>query len=611
MAIINGRTVIDTLSGLDKKLLEFVSKKRNIRLHFNLMLETAAHLEFEGIQSLKNFIYTIVFTQRRQITEFIKAYSATLSPMELKVLEIIHRTPMEWVIFGIAKHRGRNDFIAYDQWWDDFRLFIFQESIWEVLEESPGATFAALVFKLDDEPYTFTPPYHFPTLDTNNLLPFFEIVDPKNYYKKGITAVIRNNYPNFFLLYHKYPEWVATNSSDLVHFFWGEFQVDSFDPDDLLGEWKENETVYGYNQYYYNGIESDEIQKINLSPEFYKEHGLTKKKFWSLATHRDLRIYWDEITERGYFRAHSLSGPDLIREVLEASFKLEGFTTLWGMPHTLFSWITTFGTPITPWSFIIDDIEAFNPDTYEDPFEEELFDDAFTENIGAYFKHLCDAYGGATQLDWEKLAQEYGVPKSVARILYKSLLVFSGEKNMTTPIPRSENTYRVNYPKPSVGARRLFKRYLDDEDSYFIVHEDSNVIALFNTYTNNSYDIPEDDPGLDTHFAQTFEDAFGDREGVFILNALFYILASSTDKTFCVRGLALELIHLYGHLFLKTLDMESVEFIDYFSRFTLSKLCSKALLEVVDKRPSANDIISGNYRVKTSQFFKKFIELPN
>lgn len=338
---------------------------------------------------------------------------------------------------------------------------------------------------------------------------------------------------------------------------------------------------------------------------------MTKKKFWDEATHPDLRIYWDEVTERGYFRTHSHGGPALIREILEASFNLDGFEVHWSMPFNLFSWITTFGTPRTPWSFIIDDIEAYEPDSFERHFEEKIPDDIVPENVGEYFNHIGRAYFLGEEFDWVKLAQEYDIPHSLAETIYESLLVFSGQEIRTTPIPEDEDGYRVNYPKPDVEIIHLFKRPLDDEDSYFIVDEALEILNLFETYTNNSFTVHDYFAGLDYFFVQLFENEFGEREGVFISNALFYILASTTDATFSVRGLALEVIHLYGHIFLKTLNLEMEEFINIFSRFALSKLCSTAILEVVERRPSFNEVVNGKYRVKTTQFFKRFIELPD
>ena len=377
-----------------------------------------------------------------------------------------------------------------------------------------------------------------------------------------------------------------------------------------MGEWFEGETVYCYNQYYYKGIDSDEIEEINLSPEFYKKQDMSKIEFWDQTTHPDLRIYWDEITERGYFRAHSFGGPDLIREVLDASFGLSWFDLQWSMPFTLFSWITTFGTDYTPWSFIIDDIEAYDPDTFESYFGDKIPKDIVPENIGAYFNHIWRAYFVGEEFDWMKLAHEYDIPRSLAKTIYDSLLVFSGEEIKTTPIPEGEDGYRVNYPKPSPEILHFFKRPLDEEDSYFLINQEPEIIELFNTYTNNSFTVHDYFAGLDYFFSQLFEDQFGEREGVFISNALFYILASTTDSTFSVRGLALEVIHLYGHIFLKTLNLEMEEFINIFSRFALSKLCSTAILEVVERRPSFNEVVNGNFRVKTTQFFKRFVELP-
>lgn len=609
MTMINGRRIIDVLSGLDEKLLEYVGRKRDLKNQIRLLMESREHLGVEGDLALKNFLYTFVFTNRRQITEFIKAYSKTLSPMELKILRIIHQTPMEWLIFEIDEYRGGYDFVVNDPWLNDFRLFVFQESIWEVMEDSENETFAALVFKLDGESYTFTLPLYFPTLQSHHLLQFFEIVDPESLVTKGINAFIRKNYLAFFLLYNNYADWEASNPDRLPHFYWGEFHLDFFDYYFLLGEWHDRETAYGFNQYDYKGIDPDEIKEINLSPEFYKKHNMTKKKFWDEATHPDLRIYWDEITERGYFRAHSYGGPTLIREVLEASFNLDGFELQWSMPYNLFSWITTFGTPRAPWSFIIDDIEAYDPDTFERHFEDKIVDDIVPENVGAYFTHIGRAYFLGEQFDWVKLAQEYDIPRRLAETIYDSLLVFSGEEIKTTPIPEEEDGYRLNYPKPDDEAMYLFKRPLDHEDSYFLINEGRDLIPLFNTYTNNSFTVFPTSAGLSLFFAQLFEDEFGEREGVFISNALFYILASTTDATFSVRGLALEVIHLYGHIFLKTLNLEMEEFVNIFSRFTLSKLCSTAILEVVEKSPSFNEVVTGNYRVKTTQFFKRFIEL--
>ncbi len=609
MTMINGRRVIDVLSGLDEKLLEYVGRKRELKNQVNLLIESGEHFGVEGDLALKNFLYTFVFTNRRQITEFIKAYSKTLSPMELKILRIIHQTPMEWLIFDVDEYRGGYDFVVSDPWLNDFRLFVFQESIWEVMEDSENETFAALIFKLDDEAYTFTLPLYFPTLQSHHLLQFFEIVDPESLLTKGINAFIRKNFLAFFLLDFNYPGWEASSPDGYFHFYWGEFHLNFFDHVLLLGEWFEGETVYGYNQYYYKGIDPDEIEKINLSPEFYKKHNMPKREFWDQTTHPDLRIYWDEITKRGYFRAHSIGGPALIREVLDASFGLSGFDLHWSMPFTLFTWITTFGTDYAPWSFIIDDIEAYDPDSFESYFGDKLPNEIVPENIGAYFNHLWRAYSVGEEFDWEKLAQEYDIPHSLAESFYDSLLVFSGQKIKTTPIPEDEDDYRVNYPKPSPKRLRCFKRPLDDEDSYFLINQEPEVIELFNTFTNNSYAVPEYRAGIDIFFAQLFEEEFGEREGVFISNALFYILASATDSSFSVRGLALEVIHLYGQIFLKTLNLEMEEFVNIFSRFTLSKLCSTAILEVVEKRPSFNEVTNGKYRVKTTQFFKRFVEL--
>ncbi len=610
MAKLNGRRIIEVLSGLDEQLLEFVSRKQPLKPTLNLLQETktatgepipAAEL------ALKHFLYTTVFTQRRQITHFIKAYSASLSPEALAALRAIHKNPMEWILFGVEESKANDRFQAYDQWINNFQIVVPHDSFIREVEANKEMTFAALTFKHEDIRYSFSLPQPLPNLNLYFVVELFELLDPESMYRGDITKFIRNNYIPFFLFYFMYPAWEKGEPENENHFFWGEFKVNYFFPFSMMGDWIESETIYGYTQYYYKGIEPEEIENINTSSDVYESFNLTQEEFWDPSVNRQLIIYWDEITEKGYFRAHSIGGPDLIREVLDVSFGLIEFDLHWSFPDRLFSFITIFYGSRAPWALIIDDRKPFN---FEDDGEDEEEFDYGSDKASQYLDYLGDAYSSGKELDWREGAEQFAIPPKAAEKIYNDLMFFFGEKYPTTPIPEDEESHRINYPKPSAKTMRRFKHSLDYEDSYFITDEALEVLNLFYAHTNNSFDVHEYYAGMEHFFVSLFEDEFGKREGVFIGNALFYILASTTDTSLSVRGLALEVIHLYGHIFLKTLNLTMEEFINTFSRFALSKLCSSAILEVFERSPSFNDVGTGSYIVKTTKFFKRFIELP-
>ncbi len=611
MLKLNGKQVVNILGESEAQLLEFVSKKRHFKPIIKLLQETiVGSKDFPQItdSALKHFLYSAVFTNRRQITEFIKAYSSTLSPEALEALKLLHNEPMEWVIFRVEKNHGKGNFRVFDHLAGGFQLSVPQGSFREKLATNMERLFASLIFSIDNEWYSFTLPQLLPNLEFHEILQFFEIVDSDSISGGDITTFVKNNYLQFFLFYSMYPSWEKVDSGGATHFFWGEFLVEQFEADLLLGEWVEKETVYGYNQFFYSGISDKEIKSLDLSPQLYETNKLTEKEFWDHSTHHGIIIYWDEITERGYFRAHSPSGLALVQLVLDASFELIDFSLQWGFPDRLFAWISFYGTSMAPWSFIIDEPEPFFRDINE---IDHTYTNVDYETAVKYMDDIAAAYYVDKVVDWKVWAHKHALQLDLAERLYKDFLIFNREEYPTTPIAESEQAHRINYPLPSVETMLLFKRRLDSGESFFLINENPEVISIFNTYTNNRHAVPLDHAGLDIFFAQLFEDKFGEREGVFLINALFYILASSPDTSHSVRGLALELIHLYGHIFLKTMALEAQKFITIFSRFVITELCPSALLEVINKRPSFSEVANGDFRVKPSVFFRKFIELPD
>ncbi|MBI9107240.1 MAG: hypothetical protein JEZ04_10905 [Spirochaetales bacterium] len=512
------------------------------------------------------FFMTKVLANPVNFNKFHKAERDEFSPSEEHLLKLWRKEPPVWSLFLADQAGKKNEFEITDYFTGEKRS-LFSPAVNDFYKEEANGCrpFLAFLVRAEAGWETYGIVRHYKSYRFEDFTGFISFLDQPLFEKEGLTGIISKYFAGFLAIDRGMELPEIEIKGEPACLCWSEIMLPDFDP----------------------AVFKNELRLSAQEDDFFKF-----VPYESTPDAYNFELYFEKDTEevcmvstfrRGYDELVSIIGREYVLDPEpDYCFSLNFYATMLtetDVEPSLNEWFEIF-------------LEA-KAEEEEDAYYDEVLDD-----INDLFADAAKAYSNGEEFDFENRASQLGLSSDIALEVQQLADKFSAGNSI-------EIEGGFEYPVPPPAKRLQFDLEFDRQQ-LFLYSYGKETEELFFKSVDEQYDesdYVELDAVIEEEFFLAFEDS-----GTPIMNSWFYMMCHKHDQWISVRDYAVEILKLFGHIFLPMLETDNKGFITELSRFAAVELKALGLIDI-EAAPRLSKVDDGNYKIKPSKLFRSFIHL--
>lgn len=545
-----------------------------------------------------SFAYSRILTDKDQLTTFLMSNEDELTGSSIEALSYWIDTPPFWSFFSIAEEHENNLFTITDELTQQTMLLYSpglknmqgrattRKCVYSTLLLPNGACWQTLgVIHV----------YHLTAMD---MVFFCKGIDADLYDKEGLTGIVNRHFLDFCQLDDIAAIPPVSMKGQIIKFYWKELHLPGITNVTLPGNW-EMEKAGTFIHYLYTGPDAALLRQVKVPSRLLKRWPI--EEFWGEDSTENCELYIDTRTERIGINSLSERGFSMLTCLLASLFpqiNAQSCKPDWIISPPIVGIIDTIKHFSIPWKEFTAPFEKLHKDKQEN---------SALDPINTLLKEYTNARNTGKPFDGEQRCKELHVDPRI----FESV-IDQYEKIMEKHFPKlklreEDQSYSLDLLVPPPKVLEAYSADLDSSRC-FTVLDDVYTYDLFTHLTGGSYYDTVRIGGLGSHFSNLFSEEFGWENGMHIMNSFFFMLLTFGDRPIVVRSYAIEILRIFHHTLLPSLNTNVDGFVKRFGTFVFRKLCTNGLCEIT-ARPTKAELDKGTYAIRSTLLFDNFIYL--
>lgn len=560
-----------------------------------------------------SFALSQLLTGADSTEKFLKAYRSELSPEAVDTIELWIETPLRWTFFTIRREHEDDLFTITDGLAGE-EMLLYSPGLRRMqgMGSSRDCSYLTLLF-WNTTCWQTAGMLHYYHLTAENIVFFCTGLDADLYAEKGLSGIINGHFIDFFRLDNISTLPPTMYRGEPVAMYWKELHLEGVATKKLPGKWDATTGKDSLVHLSYRGPDSWLTVNTPVPSQFLR--GRTTAEFWTADGMKFPELYIDMKTERIGLSALTRSGFDLLTCLLASLFpQIDPFAcnpdwTVSVQMQVVYEKIPGFTLPWAALKVPFDESSSKRKDSSRDERAEDGSNGHSMQATNTLLSEYIASLNTGVPFDAERRCRELGVDIEDFNSIAGSFQNMMQKNIPPLELSEEDRALAIDYPVPPPSVRRSFTNDLDTS-TLFTVLDDDESYADFHAMTGGSRTQEVEAWELGAYITGLFANAFNRKDGITIMNSFFYLLVHTGERPISVRAYALEILKLFGHVLLPSLETDVDGFVATFSRFVLRRLCTNALCEV-DAKPTREQVANGTYTIRSTVFFEDLINLAD